>query len=367
MSDPFNPNCSIPTVAGLSPEQSLLYTSTDLFGPCISFMLLGFIIMQTYDYYALSKNDSLLFKLFVYGIVLLQMFETAIELYTSYIQVAFGWGNPLVFAFTLADIFGNLFPLIISITEFAVQCFYIWRIWSFLNAFGESSLRTPMRAVCVFMIVLMLAALGSGASFAIAGDVATVYPKWFQKVMLFWAASSAVTDLLIAGCMFLLLRQAKVQTYYTDTIDRLSRVVRITIQTGFFTALVAFINVPLIAHISQLNGIFALPWFFLGKSYTISLFTNLNARSSVNAGFVNGQKIVSPQLLSTMGFTPGQCKTCGGTSHTNGHSTFLGSLTHRITGNNRHGVFSVVQAPGIAETSEDSGNGNSSINEVSKV
>jgi len=76
--------------------------------------------------------------------------------------------------------------------------------------------------------------------------------------------------------MTALLLRAKAQTRFGGTRDKVTRLIRLTLQTGLLTTLLALSGLGL-----MLAGLsyFDIFWIALTKSYAISLFANLNARS----------------------------------------------------------------------------------------
>jgi len=113
-----------------------------------------------------------------------------------------------------------------------------------------------------------------------------------------------------------LLLHAKASSHFAKTNDMLSRLIRIVLQTGLLTSVLALLVLPLIFR-KALSGIYSLPWYILGKSYAISLLANLNARTRSNAAaVVHGSDIdvAIPQStkMSTMVFTPQVRRTEGG-------------------------------------------------------
>jgi len=106
-------------------------------------------------------------------------------------------------------------------------------------------------------------------------------------MIVIWAVSSAVVDIIIAACMTALLLHAKSSAYFEQTRNLLSRLIRIILQTGLVTAVLALLVVPLYNR-GTVSESQSFPVFLLGKSYVISLLANLNARTQSNALTVHG-------------------------------------------------------------------------------
>jgi len=128
-----------------------------------------------------------------------------------------------------------------------------------------------------------------------------------------WNVSSAVADVTITICMMTLLLHAKASSCFGEMRDLLSRLIRLTLQTGLLTSILALLVVPFF--IRNLVGIYSIPWYILGKSYVISLLANLNARkrsnSSVRGG---GHNPTSTNQLSAVMFSPPKSRQDGNDS-----------------------------------------------------
>lgn len=103
-----------------------------------------------------------------------------------------------------------------------------------------------------------------------------------------------------------ILYHAKSNTLLEETQDRLSRLFRLTIQTGLLTTVIAIPIGPLFRH-DGFQRTYLLPLFLLGKSYVLSLLANLNARNTDHTTIpkrVNGGE-ETVNHLSNLAFTPG--------------------------------------------------------------
>jgi len=106
--------------------------------------------------------------------------------------------------------------------------------------------------------------------------------------------------------MMALLLRAKTSSHFEETRDLLSRLIRVILETGLLTSILALL-VPLLFFM-KLNVIFGLPWYVLGKSEAISLLANLNARKRSDAPMVLGSDcgnaVLHPTKVSTIVFSP---------------------------------------------------------------
>jgi len=97
----------------------------------------------------------------------------------------------------------------------------------------------------------------------------------FRSVVILWLVLAPVTDLVISGALVLYLRTSR--TGFATTDDLLSRLTRLTIQTGLITAVWALVDLVLFL-------VFNNNWHFvfnmaLAKLYGNCLLSSLNART----------------------------------------------------------------------------------------
>jgi len=121
----------------------------------------------------------------------------------------------------------------------------------------------------------MMAAIGISVVL-FRGQTTTMADKVDIVLQLLWAVGSAVVDASITIYMAIFLYNTRASTYSGEIHDRLSRLLRLTIQTGFMTSLLAVLVIPLYL---ENTFLYAIPLYLLGKSYNIALLANLNARS----------------------------------------------------------------------------------------
>jgi len=169
-------------------------------------------------------------------------------------------------------------------------------------------------------IVCAVIALGSVVSLASALTLATAILAieavqwWEETALVIWNISSAAVDVSITICMMALLLHARASSCFGETRDMLSRLMRNVLQTGLLTSILALLVLPLFYR--NLNGVYGLPWYILGKSEVISLLASLNARRRSNVSVVHGsdsdQAIPQASRMSTMVFQPRRTERGGG-------------------------------------------------------
>lgn len=90
-------------------------------------------------------------------------------------------------------------------------------------------------------------------------------------------SATVVVDVTITICMTIILYHTRTGASSEETYDRISHLLRLTIQTGFLTSALAIIVIP---WSPTENNVFTIPFYLLGKTYVITLLANLNARTA---------------------------------------------------------------------------------------
>jgi len=178
-------------------------------------------------------------------------------------------------------------------------------------------------------------------------------------LVLVWTVSTSVVDVTITICMIVILYHAKANAYFGETHDKLSRLLRLTIQTGFLTSILAVPMTPLYFYGGP--GTYTVTWFSLGKSYLISLLANLNARS--HQSDLTVAKDITP-ALPTVDFSSNQNPASGGTNvSSSGVLAFVRSIVRSVhddlTGSSEERAS--VGANGDAQEHQGSGTAGNSI------
>jgi len=244
----------------------------------------------------------------VYTSVFFASGQSAIEGFIGYKHLVSGWGNPFLengsdVAFV---VIANFQPLFDSLPALFVQLFFTWRIWTFCRAVCGRTVRLLVAVICIFLVLTSITAFAFAITFVGLSLTPVDIPKaTIAVIALVWTISTAVTDVTITVCMIFILYHAKSTAYFGETRDHVSRLLRLTIQTGFLTVIIALPIGPLYLRV-QSGTIYALPLFLLGKSYVISLLANLNARSPRPSTTMKGDPAYATTTshLPTMSFTP---------------------------------------------------------------
>ncbi|KAH6917755.1 hypothetical protein BKA70DRAFT_1553970 [Coprinopsis sp. MPI-PUGE-AT-0042] len=264
-----------------------------LTGIMLNVLLLGIMITQVYIYYTTYKRDAVWIKVFVGYLLVADLVNTALcyaNIYQSLI-VNFGDFDKLFHA----DWVFATEPATTAIISTSVQLFFAWRThiltrrWKYVSR--------------VLVGVIILTALTSGVAGILTGWEVGRYPNFgefqkFYQTVSTWLAASAACDALITMVLVIALRKQRTGFKRTDFV--IDRVIKLTMQTGMLTMVVAALD--LVFFLQSTSGLHLLFNYPLSKLYTNSLLSSLNARRvHINGSVVESDE--DPSKISDSGFT----------------------------------------------------------------
>ncbi|KAI0316394.1 hypothetical protein OF83DRAFT_1172940 [Amylostereum chailletii] len=257
-----------------------------IFGPLVigallNLILYGFMFMQCYIYVTTYQTDSLWLKAFVLYLFIADTVDTAFTaaIIYDYLVTHFGELNYLARATWIfcTD------PALTGIISCSVQLFFAYRVKR-LTGYSWAAL-----LICCLAISSCCGALGS----AIAVNWWHEFSQFqeFKVVVIIWLVCAVTADIVITSILVTYLRQKR--SGYGAADDIIDRIVRMTVQTGLITAVVALIDAILfLASTSSMHILFNFP---LSKLYTNSLMSNLNARGGWERGSSRSRSATAPE------------------------------------------------------------------------
>ncbi|KAJ3487853.1 hypothetical protein NLJ89_g11674 [Agrocybe chaxingu] len=116
----------------------------------------------------------------------------------------------------------------------------------------------------------------------------------FEPAVITWLGASAVADVLITASLSWSLSRRKTGIKATD--DKVTKIIRLTVQTGLVTAIFATLDVVIFVTVkgTTLNFLWDFP---LSKLYTNALLSTLNARAGWNNLTGTGQSTEENNVL----------------------------------------------------------------------
>ncbi|KAJ3509471.1 hypothetical protein NLJ89_g5208 [Agrocybe chaxingu] len=253
-------------------------------GFTVNILLLGVMITQVYLYYSQYKSDKPWIRLFVATLFLADIVNSIfvfIYLYRSLITF-FGDEEFL----SQADWLFATDPATTGIIASAVQLFFAWRVFVLTKTW-------------IYAAVIVLLSLAGGISAIITAVEVGRTPKFvdfrnFKSVVIIWLAAEAVGDVVITS----VLRKHKTGFQRSDMM--VDRIIRITVQTGLLTMIVA--SLDLLFFLIDPTGTHLLFNFPLAKLYSNSLMSSLNSRRGWKySGNTSGMESRSEGQVNTTG------------------------------------------------------------------
>ncbi|KAJ7909879.1 hypothetical protein B0H13DRAFT_2329920 [Mycena leptocephala] len=249
--------------------------------------LFGVICLQTRRYYhRFSDRDCKLYQGLVGTLLVLNFLEEAMNVHVLYRTTVTHYD----FAFFDRQTWTMWSePGVTALVGFIAQLFFTERCWRTTN---------NSRPVLALLALLLLLSFGSG----VAVSVSFFQVKLFSELakipipITFWLVSTALTDLTIAGTLsFSLLRRTHREGVIgfkrtSDTVvskrteDVVSKLIRLSMETSFATAIIAIVNLILVrSHyfVMMKTAYHLLPQFCICRVYTITVLVTLLERDAM--------------------------------------------------------------------------------------
>ncbi|KAJ7626106.1 hypothetical protein FB45DRAFT_1084974 [Roridomyces roridus] len=226
--------------------------------------------VEVYRYYQIGSKDSIFSKLTVGAALAVDTVSVAANYGIVYGYCVTYWGEPSYIFFTNGALY--LYVITTGVTAFITQTWLIFRC---------------MRATKQY-IVSILMALTAGA--ALAGCIITTfliikYPSAEERhrvinSVTLWLVASACVDVAVAMTLLWQLRTMTRTSAFQETRSVITRISRITLQTGTLTSLLAVI--VLVTFLAdKASNVTIMFGYILNRCYTLTLLYNLNLRSRI--------------------------------------------------------------------------------------
>ncbi|KAI0337690.1 hypothetical protein BDW22DRAFT_858715 [Trametopsis cervina] len=252
------------------PESTLLLIGPVFAGALASFLLFGISIMQVYHYSMHYPRDTLVIKVTVWSVFLLDIFQTLTMASLGWYALCSGWGRPL--ALLRLNWTFSAVPAVTGIVAAWVQTFYAWRIYKI----GQWMI--------VPGLIVAIALMQCAAALAIAIGIPSLQDVTFLHTLyrrtIVWLGGAAADDVAIAFSMLYLLFTVR-RTKFQRTQRVVNRLIRLTVETGVVTATCALLEL-IMFQVFQTNNLHIFFAAVLAKVYSNALMTSLNSRHAHN-------------------------------------------------------------------------------------
>ncbi|PBK66292.1 hypothetical protein ARMSODRAFT_1021493 [Armillaria solidipes] len=262
------------------------YPIAELSGPIIVACLLnwglfGTLSMQLYLYYLAFPDDRRLLKYLVYGIYTIEFVQTMIVAYDTFTVFGYGFGD--IEVLTRMNHSWLTVPIMSAVAAGIGQVFYAYRIFIL-----SKSRIIPIFVICI-SLTSSVAAVITGVYAFQAGNVIKLNNRKTSIALGIWCGASALCDILIAICMtcyassFSILLMRDSNTRFRRTRTLITKLIRLTIETGSVTAVVALLNVILFL-VFRHQTFYMTPALLMPKLYTNTVYMVLNSRIRIIGG-----------------------------------------------------------------------------------
>ncbi|KAJ7436889.1 hypothetical protein B0H11DRAFT_2294622 [Mycena galericulata] len=198
--------------------------------------LFGVLSVQVYLYYQAFPKDPLPKKSLVYSVYTLMVVETVLLTHDAFAR--FGYGFLSLAAIVSTDLGWLDVPVMSGLISFIAQSFYAYRVHVLSKSWWIPLL------ILVMSLTSTIGAILTGVFTLQATNLAQLSGQKNSVAAGVWCGASASSDIIIAVCMTYLLSQ--MNTGYRQTRALISKITRLTIETGSLTALIAVIVLVLL-------------------------------------------------------------------------------------------------------------------------
>ncbi|PBK92399.1 hypothetical protein ARMGADRAFT_1103488 [Armillaria gallica] len=248
-----------------------------LIGCFLSLILYGTLCDQVYIYYISFPKDNLASKTVVYLLWLAETVQTATNIHYTFDTFCYDFGN--LSGLDDVHLAWFIIPILSGFVGCIAQLFYAWRMYKFSKKARWLCITLSVVRVLKNVLCCSLKTISS-SKIAFAQFAAAISGRHsFSYLIIYdsqiWLGASALCDTAIALCMTYVL--SRNQTGLKSTRILLSRLIRLTIETGTVTAVIAAIDMALFLAYPN-NNYHAVPANCLVKIYSNAVLAVCNSR-----------------------------------------------------------------------------------------
>ncbi|TCD65364.1 hypothetical protein EIP91_002762 [Steccherinum ochraceum] len=261
------------TIPGLPPDIAAK-TGPVLLGHLFNWGLFGVLTVQCYIYYLAFPKDSRYLKAVVAFTYVLELLQTILATRDAYRQYGSGWGD-----LTQLNDVGLLWitvPMLDGVTSAFVQLFYAWRVYVLGNNKYISG------AIALFAVVQGAFGFYCGIFSKVIAAISDIQRRMYRPTIV-WLGGTALCDVLITCSMIYFLRNARSKNGVKRTTTLLTRLIKLTFETGMVCSTFAIVDLSLFLRFQE-NNYHLLPAITLCKLYSNSLLVVFNSRLNINGG-----------------------------------------------------------------------------------
>ncbi|KAK0498677.1 hypothetical protein EDD18DRAFT_1460743 [Armillaria luteobubalina] len=262
------------------------YPIAELSGPYIvagllNWGLFGTLSVQLYLYYLAFPNDRRSLKYLVYGIYITEVMQTMFVAHDMFAMYGYGFGD--LDALIKMNFLWITVPIMSAIVQFLVSGRSSMHTESSFYQSRESS-RFPLFVSLTSSVAAMITGV-------YAFEASTVLKLGDRKTSIaigIWCGASALCDILIAICMTCYASSSNISlmrrnTGFHRTRVLVTKIIRLTIETGSVTAIVTLLTFILFIGFPG-HTYHSAPALLVPKLYANAIYMVLNSRFQIIGG-----------------------------------------------------------------------------------
>ncbi|KAK0459350.1 uncharacterized protein EV420DRAFT_1642315 [Desarmillaria tabescens] len=260
------------------------YPIEKLSGPLIVAGLLHWGLFGTLSVQLSFPNDRRFTKYLVYGIYVVEFVQTILVTHDAFAEFGYGFGNIEV----LTGMHFNWLtvPIMSAVVACIRQSFYAYRIFILSKS-----------QIVPLSLTSAVAAIITGTYCFEAGDVTKLNNRRTSIAVGIWRGAAALCDILIAICMTYYLMRC--DTGFRRTRMLVTKLIRLTIETGTITAVVALLNLILFFALPH-QTFYGTPALIMPKLYANTVYMVLNSRIRILGGRDTDTSSLDISITTTM-------------------------------------------------------------------
>lgn len=252
-------------------------------GVVMSALLYGVTCVQVWYYYVSYPTDPWHIKSLVFAVFASDTVHQALVTHSAYVYLVTDITNPA----GLGDLVWSLIVEVLfnAITAFLVQCFLSMRVYRLSNKSIPVTVVVMSSVIAEF--VLSIVYVAKALPFQTFVDLHEL-----QGISSAINATTAASDVLIAGCLCFLLQKSRTGFRRSDTM--INKLMLFSLNTGLLTGIFAVAS--LISISVWPNAFIYIAFYFcVGRLYCNSLLATLNARRIIRAASTDDDMSMSLQ------------------------------------------------------------------------
>lgn len=254
-----------------------------LIGVVISAVLYGVTCVQVWYYYVSYPTDPWHIKSLVFAVFASDTVHQALVTHSAYIYLVSDITNPA----GLQDLVWSLIVEVLfnAITAFLVQCFLSMRVYRLSNKSIPVTVIVMSSVIAEFVLSITYVA----KALPIQTFAGLLELKGISSAV---NATTAASDVLIAGCLCFLLQKSRTGFRRSDTM--INKLMLFSLNTGLLTGVFAVASLISIS-VWPDAFIYIAFYFCVGRLYCNSLLATLNARRIIRAASTDDDLSMSLQ------------------------------------------------------------------------